>query len=112
MRTPGADRRPLLLDPDNRRVAAVALERLGLDSTLPGRRSVQRELSRALNGRLGPLRAIYRRVSARPRTKPVLTRQDEPLPASEVAAIIEAAVGAHNGAAPTPPPAFDLARTD
>ena len=108
LRTPTAERRPLLLDPDDRRAGAAALERAGLGSTRSHNRSVQRELARAFNGRLGPLTAIYQRGMAKPGIKPVLSRQDQPLPAAEVKAIVEGAVGTHNAAHAAPRP-FDLA---
>lgn len=108
LRTPVAERRPLLLDPDDRRVGAAALERADLGSTRSHNRSVQRELARAFNGRLGPLTAIYQRGRARPGIKPVLSRQDRPLPAVEVTAIIKGAIGTHNATHPAPGP-FDLA---
>lgn len=107
-RTAGAERRPILLDPDDRRVGAAALERAGLGATRSHKRSVQRELAKALNGRLGPLSAIYQRGMAKPGIRPVLSRQDQPLPATEVAEIIEGAVRTHNDAYGPPRP-FDLA---
>lgn len=88
--------RPLLLDPDDRRVAAEALTRAGLGKTRSHNRSVQRELSHAFGGRLGELTAIYQRTMARPATKRVITRQDQALNALEVVEIIEGAVQAHN----------------
>lgn len=109
LRTPGAEPRQILLAPDDRRVGAAALDRAGLNLTRSHGGSVQRELSRALNGQLGPLAAIYQRGMARPTTKSVLSRQDEPLPAAEIAGIIESAVDVHNAATLTPAPAFDLA---
>lgn len=109
LRTPGAEPRPILLAPDDRRVGAAALDRAGLNLTRSHSGSVQRELSKAFNGQLGPLAAIYQRGMARPATKPVLSRQDEPLPASEIAGIIESAVDAHNAATLATTPAFDLA---
>jgi hypothetical protein len=106
-RTLGAARRPVLLDPDDRRVSAAALERAGLGATRSHNRSVQRELAKALNRRLGPLTAIYQRGMAKPGIRPVLSRQDQPLPAAEVTAIIEGAISKHNGAVAAAP-SFDL----
>ena len=107
--TDGAEPRPLLLDPDDRRVGAEALSRAGLAGTRSHNRSVQRELSRAFGGTLGPLAAIHQRGMARPATKRVITRQDEALPADEVVTIIDGAVTSHNAAALIGRPAFSLA---
>lgn len=109
MRVTGAAKRPILLDPDDRRIAADALDRAGLGGTRFSKRSVQRELSKALNGRLGTLSAIHQRGFARPTTKTLLSRQDEALPAHDVAEIIETAVDAHNAATVAPRPEFDIA---
>jgi hypothetical protein len=104
MRTAGASPRPLLLDPDDRRVGAAALERAGVGGTRSHNRSVQRELSRSFGGRLGPLATVHQRGMARPATKRVITRQDAALPPPEVVATIDSAVDAHNAAlAPAPP---------
>lgn len=105
----GAPPRPLLLDPDDRRVAADALDRAGLGDIRSHDRSVQRELSKAFAGRLGPLAAIHQRGMARPATKRVITRQDEALPAADVVVAIEEAVAASDAAFPTEIPEFDLA---
>lgn len=107
-RTPGAAPRPLLLDPDDRRVAASALDRASLGGTRSHDRSVQRELSKAFAGRLGPLSVIHQRSMARPATKRVITRQDEPLPAADAVATIEEAINSNNVATLTVAPAFDL----
>ena len=108
MRTPGAHARPLLLDPDDRRVSAAALERAGLGHTKAHARSVQSELSKAFAGRLGPLAVIHRRGSARPGTKRVMSRQDESLPAAQVRDIVEQAIEAHNAATVVVLPPFEL----
>jgi len=107
-RTPGAPPRPLLLDPDDRRAAAAALDRAGLGRTRSHDRSVQRELSQAFAGRLGSLAVIHQRGMARPATKRVIKRQDEPLTAEDAVAAIEAAIAANNAAASAPAADFDL----
>ena len=108
MTTAESPERPLLLDPDDRRVAVDALARAGLGHTRSHNRSVQRDLSRAFAGRLGPLNAILQRGMARPATKRVITRQDEPLPAIEVHAIIDAAIKTQNAAGMVAMPTFTL----
>lgn len=107
-REPGAPARQLLIEPDDRRVAAVALERAGLH-VRSHYRSVQREISRAFGGRLGSLTAIYRRGLARPTTKKVLSRQDEPLTHTEARDVIETAIAASNGSLTKAVPPFDIA---
>ena len=107
-RAAGAAPRPLLLDPDDRRIAAGALESAGLGRTRSHDRSVQSELSKALSGRLGPLAVIHRRGSARPGTKRVMSRQDEPIPAAQVRDTIQQAINAHNAATLVERPAFEL----
>lgn len=107
--TPGTTPRPLLLDAEDRRVGADALARAGLGCTRSHYRSVQRELSKAFAGRLGPLSAIYQRRMARPATKRVITRQDEPLDQYEVVKIIDNAVRSHNAATLMAVPTFELA---
>jgi hypothetical protein len=109
MRTSGAPRRPVMLDPDDRRVAGASLDRAGLGETRSHNRSVQRELSKAFGGRLGSLAVIHQRGMARPATKRVISRQDQPLPAEQVVATIEDAVTAQNGATITSPLRFDMA---
>lgn len=109
MRTSDAPLRPLLLDPDDRRIAADALDRAGLGATRSHNRSVQRELSKAFAGRLGRLPVIHQRSMARPATKRVISRQDQPLTAEEVVTTIGDAVDAHNAATVMAPPPFDLA---
>jgi hypothetical protein len=109
MRAVGAPPRPLLLDPDDRRVGADALDRAGLGGTRSHNRSVQRELSKAFAGRLGPLAVIHQRGMARPATKRVISRQDQPLPADQVVATIEDAINSQNAATLASPPPFDLA---
>jgi hypothetical protein len=109
MRIGGATPRPILLDPDDRRVAIGALDRAGVGRTRSHNRSVQRELSKAFAGKLGPLAVIHQRGMARPATKRVISRQDQPLPAEQVVATIDDAVVAQNATALTGPPPFDLA---
>ena len=109
VRTSDAPLRPLLLDSDDRRMAADALDRAGLGATRSHNRSVQRELSKAFAGRLGPLPVIHQRSMARPATKRVISRQDQPLTAEDVVTTIADAVDAHNAATLMAPPPFDLA---
>lgn len=102
----GASRRKLFIEPDDRRVALDALDEAGLN--IPSHyRSVQREISRAFGGKLGPLKAIYRRALARPTTKKVLHRQDRPLTTSEAIATIEQAIAISNQASGPVQP-FDI----
>lgn len=108
MRTVGAPPRPLLLDSDDRRVGAAGLDRAGLGGTRSHNRSVQRELSKAFAGRLGPLAVIHQRGMARPATKRVISRQDQPLPAGQIVTTIEDAIDSHNTAMLAGPPSFDL----
>lgn len=110
LRTAGATKRPLLIDPDDRRVAANALAGSGLGEVRSHNRSIQREISRAFAGRLGSLAAIHQRGMAQPATKRVISRQDEALPAAEVMAVIDGAVRASNAVMPATAPAFDIAR--
>lgn len=98
--TADAPSRRLLLDPDDRRVGADALTDAGLGRTRSHSLSVQRELSKAFAGRLGPLEAIFQRSMARPGTKRI-SRQDEPIPAAQAMKVIEAAVATHNEALQT-----------
>lgn len=107
-REPGAQARQLLIEADDRRVAAAVFEHAGLQVGAHYR-SVQREISRAFGGRLGSLKAIYRRGLARPTTKKVLSRQDEPLTHAEIREVIEAVIAANNGQNRVP--AFDIANT-
>lgn len=109
LQTAGASPRPLLLNADDRRAAATPLAWSGLDQIRSHDRSVQRELSKSFAGQLGPLAVVYQRSMARPATKRVVTRQDEPLPAAQVVAIIAAAVNSHNVAVGLEIPAFELA---
>lgn len=108
MRTPGAPARELVIDMDDRRAAYGVMRDAGLGAIRGHRQSVQRELSRAFNGRLGPLDALCRRAKARPATRKAATRFEEPLDCFEVAAAIDGAVAAHNAAAITSTPAFDI----
>jgi hypothetical protein len=101
--------RKLLLDPDDRRVGSEALSRAGLGSTRSYNRSVQRELSKAFGGSLGPLAVIHQRGMARPATKRVITRHDEKLPAENAVEIIENAVLSHNASICMAPVRFSLA---
>jgi len=106
--SPQGASRPLLLDPDDRRVGSEALSRAGLGGTRSYNRSVQRELSKAFGGRLGQLEAIYQRGMARPATKRVITRQAEALPKSNVKLMIENAVAFHNASIVKNTAAFSL----
>lgn len=108
-RTPGAPRRPVLLDADDRRAAAAALDRAGIGTTRANNRSVLTEMSMAFAGQLGPLPVIHQRGMARPGKKRVLSRQEEALPADQVVAAIEAAIDSHNAAMLTETPPFDIA---
>lgn len=107
-RSPGAQSRPLLLEADDRRAAARALAAEGLTGLRSHDRSVQRELSRAFGGRLGPLPAVYRRAAARPRTKRIVQRQDERLAPTAAIAAIAQAVADSNTDMMVEPVAFDV----
>jgi hypothetical protein len=96
--TPGADCRQMLLDPNDRRAAAPALNNAGIDYVRSWERSVQREISRALGGKLGTLKVVYRRGLARPKTKHIIQRQDERISAEDAVCAIEGAIEAHNRA--------------
>lgn len=98
--------RKLFIEPDDRRVAVCALDEAGLNIS-SHYRSVQREISRAFGGKLGPLKAIYRRALARPTTKKVLHRQDQPLAAAEAIATIKKAITLNNEASGPAKP-FDI----
>jgi hypothetical protein len=108
VREPGAPARQLLIEPDDRRAAAVALEGAGVH-VRSHYRSVQREISRAFGGRLGGLKAIYRRGLARPKTKKVLSRQDEPITHAEARDVVETAIAANNERSTKRNGPFDIA---
>lgn len=107
---PGAPARPLLIEADDRRMADSALARSGLGGVRPHARSVQREIGRAVGGRLGTLAALHRRGSARPETRRVVQRQDERIAPAAALAAIDAAVAAHNVRLPDPAAPFAVAR--
>lgn len=106
LRTDGADPRRLDMDGDDLRAARDAIEAAGLPLVRPHHRSVQREMSQALAGELGPLRGIHRRAAARPASHRT-SRRDHPVPPADALAAIAAAVEAHNTALPSPTP-FDI----
>lgn len=95
-RTPSAQARPLLMEAGDRHAAADALAVAGLERTTAHPRSVQRVLARAFGERLGPLRTIYRRGSAKPGKKGVAHRHGRPLRAEEAARMIADAIDASN----------------
>ena len=106
-RQPGSQARQIMIESDDRRVAASVFEGAGLH-VRSHYRSVQREISRAFGGRLGPLNAIYRRALARPWTKKVMSRQDERISPAEARDVIEMAIDASNAAFPTATTPFDI----
>lgn len=108
-RTPAAPTRPLLLGPDDYRVAQGTLIRCGLEGLRPHQPSVQRELSRAFGGRLGALPTLYRRGLARPKTRRIIQRQDERISAEAATRAIEDAICAANAAAGNTVVPFDIA---
>lgn len=109
LRTPGAAKRTLLLDPNDRRAASSVLAAAGLGHVASHPRSVQRELSRAFGDQLGPLKVIYRRGAAKPATRRVSTRLDQPLQESDALSVIAEAVDSSNVLSPVETPAFDIA---
>ncbi len=109
LRTADAPARAFVIDADDRRVADAVMQDVGLGAIKGHRQSVQREMSRAFNGRLGPLDALTRRAKARPATRKAETRFEKSLDAAEVIAAIEGATASHNAAQITPVPAFDIA---
>jgi hypothetical protein len=94
------------MDGDDLRAAGQAIAAAGLPRIRPHHRSVQREMSQALAGELGPLRGIHRRAAARPASHRI-SRRDHPVPPADALVAIAAAVEAHNSALPSPP-AFDI----
>lgn len=104
----GAEARSILLATDDRRMAAEALKEAGLGQSISHNRSVQRELSKAFGGRLGDLEVVYQRGMARPDTKRILSRQDQPLEPLQVFNVIEDAIGSHNKGVQGGLPEYDL----
>lgn len=107
-RTPSATVRPLLMEASDRHAAAGALATAGLERVAAHPRSVQRALARAFGERLGPIKAIYRRGSAKPGKKGVIHRMSRQLRAEEAAQVITDAIDANNAFAGAEP-AFDIA---
>lgn len=103
----GAAPRPLLIDVEDRRNGADQLELSGLATVRPWRRSLQIEISRAFGGRLGQIKAIYKRK--RVSTKKLKIRQAQPLTRAEAIDAIENAISAHNAAIATDLPQFAIA---
>lgn len=106
-RTAGANARALLVEPDDRRAAAEAFHQAGI-TIRPHYRSVQREISRAFGGRLGPLSAIYRRALARPLTRKQQILQGKPLTATEARMAVENAIVLNNAAVGSGAASFDI----
>lgn len=107
--SPAAPIRELVIDDIDQRAASPALFDAGL-SIMPRRsHSAQRDLSRSMAGKLGPLDAIYRRARARPATRKTATRFETPLDPTEVVAAIESTIASNNQAATEPAPKFDIA---
>lgn len=107
---PGAPARELMLNPDDRRMGIEALARVGVAKGPTPRRSVQREISKAFSGKLGPVAAIHQRGMARPATKKVLSRQDHAISEAEAIKVITDAIDAHNAAMLSEAPPFDIER--
>lgn len=99
----GAEPRPLLLEAGDRRAAASVLATRGLGDLRAHNRSVQRQISRAFGGRLGPLPALYRHGFARQREPAPVRRQEERLSAGAASEAILHAVAANNASARTVP---------
>ena len=108
-RTGRAPARKLRIDADDRRAADRALVEAGLNSVRADGRSVQKDLSRSLGGRLGPLVALYRRSRARPATRKPSTRLEQPLESADVVSAVEDAIATYNASSPSPMPEFDIA---
>ena len=103
----GAQPRPILLSPDDRKVAADALDNAGLHASVSYGRSVQRELSKAFGGRIGELAIVHQRGMARP-TKRALGKQDHALDPASARKVIEDAMRTHNMGLPSGPPRYEL----
>lgn len=107
VRDKGAEKRPLLLSADDRRVGAGALAAAGLSKVPTYERSVLRELSNAFAGRLGALELIHYRGMAKTAKRRGITRQEAPLKGNVAKELIELAIRAHNEACDTQV-AFDI----
>ena len=107
--TPLATSRPLLLESGDRHAAARSLSLAGLDRVTAHPRSVQRTLARAFGERLGTLKAIYRRSSAKPGKKGVINRLSRPLQAEDAERVIADAIDANNAMHSIVMPEFSIA---
>lgn len=97
-RTFSAPARPFLIEASDRHAAAAALAAAGLERVAAHPRSIQRALARAFGERLGPIKAIYRRGSAKPDKKGVSHRFSRRLAPEEAARLVADAVEANNAA--------------
>lgn len=109
LRVPDAPVRALVMDDDDRRAASAVITDAGLGRARGRPQSAQRDLSRSMAGKLGPLEALYRRSRARPATRKAAARFEEPLDPADVSAAIERAVAISNASRVTTVPAFDIA---